>query len=443
MYIKVYSHDGLPELIGTYTKITGLSYAPSADLAGASIPINEFQVDIHTTDTIEIGGYAELYDDLDNLWAQYWIVYAEHIDQQTLRLRAQSDIGILDKVELLAVYVENASVTSVLDDTILWSTIGSVVPMSYSLDSSLASATITGFFPHQTARERLMWIAFTIGGYVKTHFNQTIEILPIDNTVTAIPMGDTYWKPSITYNSWVTAIRGHAYTFAIGTPSATDTYVEDWIGNTYIVTETTITIQNQNAPEAAPENVVDINGLYLLNGNNISGVLTRLTAWYFNRTEVDFDAINNGQYIPGDKVQVHLDDEKIASGFITSATFAFGLQAKATMHLTGVEDVEAGKLKILYKYNGVQIGKKVYSLPVGYTYTITNPYIDKTMNEHHYVVRPLAESITGTMTAGTTTVTQNYAVALDLYKSVLHIISVDSITTIQDETTLEITGVIE
>lgn len=443
MYIKVYAYNGLPELIGTYTEITGLSYAPSADLAGASIPINEFQVDIHTTDTIEIGGYAELYDDLNNLWAQYWIVYAEHIDRQTLRLRAQSDIGILDKVELLAVYVENASVTSVLDDTILWSNIGSVVQMTYSLDSSLASATITGFFPHQTARERLMWIAFTIGGYVKTHFNRTIEILPIDNTVTAIPMGDTYWKPSITYNSWVTAIRGHAYTFAIGTPSTTDTYVEDWIGNTYIVTETTITLDNPNAPEAAPENVVDIKGLYLLNGNNISGVLTRLAAWYFNRTEVDFDAINNGQYIPGDKVQVHLDDEKLASGFITSATFAFGLQAKAKMHLTGVTDVPTSKLIVLCKYNGKTIGRKDYLLPVGYTYTITNPYIDKAVKKHRYIFRPLNESITGTMTARTRTVTQDYDIALHLNNSVLHIISVDEISTKQDETTLEITGVIE
>ena len=442
MYIKVYSYDGLPELIGTYTEITGLSYAPSADLAGASIPINEFQVDIHTTDTIEIGGYAELYDDLDNLWAQYWIVYAEHIDQTTLRLRAQSDIGILDKVELLAVYVENESVTSVLDDTIVWSTIGSVIPMSYSLDSSLASATITGFFPHQTARERLMWIAFMIGGYVKTHFNQTIEILPIDDTVTAIPIGDTYWKPSITYNSWVTAIRGHAYSFALGTPSTTEKYVEDWIGNVYIVTETTITIQNPNAPEAAPENVVDIDGLYLLNSNNISDVLTRLTAWYFNRTEVDFDAINNGQYIPGDKVQVHLDDERIASGFITSATFAFGLQAKATMHLTGVEDVEAGNLTILYKWSGKQIGKKMYAFPVGYAYSITNPYIDKSMNKHRYIFRPLNENATGTIVAGKNTNIQNCDVALDLYEKVLHVISVDSITESQDQTTLITIGVI-
>ena len=155
MYIKAYAYDGLPELIGTYTEITGLSFAPSADLAGASIPINEFQVDIHTTDTIAIGGYAELYDDLDNLWAQYWIVFAEHIDQNTLRLRAQSEIGILDRITLSATYYEGASITSVLDDVIVWSTLGSVVPMGYSLDSSFSSETITGFCPQQTARERM------------------------------------------------------------------------------------------------------------------------------------------------------------------------------------------------------------------------------------------------------------------------------------------------
>jgi len=442
MYIKAYTYDGFPHLIGTYTEITGLSYAPSADLAGASIPINEFQVDIHTDDTIAIGGYAELYDDLDNLWAQYWIVYAEHIDQQTLRLRAQSEIGILDRISLPATYYSGESITSVLDDVIVWSTLGSVVPMGYSLDSSFSSETITGFCPNQTARERLLWITFTIGAYVKTFFNQTIEILPIDNTETTIPIGDTYWKPTIIYNEWVTAIRGHAYSFTLGTPQTTDTYVQDDIGNTYIVTETTFTIQNQNVPAAAPENIVDISGLYLLNEDNVSDVMTRLTAWYFNRTELDFDAINNGAYIPGDKVVVYTDDENMVTGYVTRATFAFGLQAKATMHLTGVEDVEAGNLTILYKWDGKQIGKKMYAFPVGYAYSITNPYIDKSMNKHRYIFRPLNENATGTIVAGRNTNTQNCDVALDLYEKVLHVISVDSITESQDQTTLITIGVI-
>lgn len=429
MYIKVYEYQGgFPVLLGTYTEIANLSYAPSADLAGASIPINEFQVDIHTTDAIEIGGMAELYDDMDNLWAQYWIMYAEHIDQRTLRLRAQSEIGILERVTLSAVYYEDASITSVLDDTIKWSTLSSAIPMAYSLDSSFANETITGFCPSQTARERLLWVTFTIGAYVKTFFNRVIEIVPIDFTEAMIPMGDTYWKPTVTYNEWVTAIRGHAYSFEIGEPGVTDKYVQEGL-NTYIVTETTITIENQNVPEAAPENIVDIEGLYLLNDDNISGVLTRLTAWYFNRTEVDFEAINNGAYMPGDKVIVQIDDENMVSGYIDSATFAFGLQAKARMHLTGVADVEAGNLKMLYKYDGKRIGERVYTFPIGYTYSINNPYIDKTIGKHRYVFRPTTATSEGTMTAKTKTITVNYEIALDLYKGTLHVVSVDSVET--------------
>lgn len=435
MYIKVYEYQGgFPVLLNTYTEIVNPSFDPSADLAGTSIPINEFQVDIHTTDAIAIGGMAELYDDLDNLWAQYWIVYAEHIDRRTLRLRAQSEIGILDRITLSATYYNGASITSVLDDTIVWSTLGSAIPMSYSLDSSFANETITGFCPNQTARERLLWVTFTIGAYVKTFFNRGIEILPVDNTEAMIPIGDTYWKPTISYSEWVTAIRGHAYSFTIGTPSTTDTYVEDWIGNIYIVTETTITIQNQDVPEAAPENIVDIEGLYLLNDDNISGVLTRLTAWYFNRAEVDFDAINNGAYIPGDKVLVHTDEESMVSGYIDKASFAFGLQAKAKMHLTGVEDVEAAKLTILCKYDGKQIGKKIYTFPVGYAYSVDMPYIDMTMNGHRYIFRPTTATVTGTMASGGTTVTVDYAVALDLHEGILHVISVDEITATTEDT---------
>lgn len=429
MYIKVYEYQaGFPVLLGTYTEIVNPSFDPSADLAGASLPINEFQADIHTTDTIEIGGMAELYDDMDNLWAQYWIVYAEHIDRRTLRLRAQSEIGILDRITLSATYYDGAGITSVLDDTIVWSTLGSTIPMSYSLDSSFSSETITGFCPQQTARERLLWVAFTIGAYVKTFFNRGIEILPVDDTETMIPMGDTYWKPTISYNEWVTAIRGYAYSFEIGTPSTTDEYVQDWIGNTYIVTKTPVTIQNQNAPEAAPENIVEIEGLYLLNDDNISDVLIRLSAWYFNRAEVDFEAINNGAYIPGDKVIVSIDAENMVSGYIDSATFAFGLQAKARMHLTGVADVEAGNLKILYVYDGKQIGKKAYMFPIGYSYSIKNPYIDLTMNQHRYIFRPLNENATGTIAGKNNTNTQNCDVALDLYKGILHVISVDDVS---------------
>ena len=91
MYIKAHRQIDLGNGLFTtgvdeYTVIGELSFDPAVDLVGASLPIDEFQADIHTADTIDIGAYAELYDDSDGLWASYWVIYAEHIDARTLRV---------------------------------------------------------------------------------------------------------------------------------------------------------------------------------------------------------------------------------------------------------------------------------------------------------------------------------------------------------------------
>lgn len=421
-----------------YTEIANLSFAPAADLAGASIPINEIEVDIHTEDVVEIGGYAYLYDDNDVLWASYWIVYAEHIDVNTLRLRAQSDVALLDRVKLPAVYYDEADLNDVLDETIVANSgaVGIVAPMDYTLDDSFDGETVTGFCPEQTARERLMWICFTIGAFVKSWFNEHLEILPIDDTQTLIPMSDTYWRPSVTFNDWVTAVRAKVYSFTEGTPQTTDKYVKDDNGTVYIVQETDFTLQNLLAPRAAPENIVTIEGVYLINDNNVSGILTHLSQWYFKRTEVDADVINNGSYLPGDRVAVCVDDANMYGGYINSADFTFGLQAKAKIHMTAAEDVESANLTILYMYEETQLDKKTYLLPVGYAYVIQNPYIDSTMNEHRYIFRPEDENATGTIIDGENEDTEEYAVALDLYEGILDVISVDEVTEETDEITI-------
>ena len=440
MYVKAYrTVEGDDPELKKYSEITGLSFAPSADLAGASIPINEFQVDIHTDDLIEIGGYAQLYDDRDNLWASYWIIYAEHIDAYTLRLRAQSDIAILDRVTLPATYYNGVAVTSVLDDTIVRNSgaVGVVITMDYTLDSVFSSFYITGFCPEQSARERLLWVCFVIGAYVKTSFNSEIEILPIDSTETLIPMGDTYWKPTVTFNDWVTAIKAKTYDFTPGTPQTTDTYVTDANGTHYIVTESELLLQNPDAPAAAPENVVTIEGVYLVNDNNVSGILSHLSQWYFKRMEVDLDAIDNAAYIPGDKVVACVDDESMVSGFINSADFAFGLQSKARIHLTAAEDRETGNLTVIYVYDDTQLDRRIYLFPVGYSYEIRNPYPDITMNSHRYIFRPENATATGTIAAGENTNTQDCLVALDWCEGILEIVSVDELD--DNEGVVEIT----
>lgn len=420
MYITIDQTD--------YTAIKNLSFSPSADLAGVSIPSNELQVDVITDDEFGLSDTVELYDNLDQLWATYHITHVGRVDADTIRIKAQDDIAMLDRITLPAVYHNSVLVPDLLDDTIITESGGVSAPWPYYLDPSFNNAVIHGFFPEQSARERLLWVCFTIGAYVKTCFNDQIEILALDDTPATIPIADTYWKPTINYKDPVTSIRVKEYDFAQGTPGATDKYVTDENGVVYIVTETETILYNSDAPAGALANEVTIEGVYTVNADNAAALLTRLAGWYFNRTEVDFEAIDNRSYLPGDKVIMYADEDKMLTGYIDSASFSFGLQAKARLHLTGGADVEAAKLIVTCTWNGVQVDKREYLLPVGYEYSIANRYIDMTMDGHRYILRPTAAAVTGTMVAGGVSVTQEYAEALDLRDGVLRITNVDEIT---------------
>lgn len=422
MYVKIDDVE--------YTELKNLSFAPSADLAGTSIPINEFQVDIYTDDDFTLGSVANLYDDNDNLWAHYWIVYVNRINPYAVQIRAQSDISLLDNITLDPVYYNGTNVESVLDETIINasdSAPGLWAPWPYTIDNSLKSKTITGFCPQQKARDRLLWICLVIGAYIKGSFNNEIEILPIDNSAELIPMADTYWRPKVTTKETVTKINVKSYAFTQGTPQSTDKWVTDGT-NYYIVTEQENGLANQSAPIGTLDKEITVDGVYLVNSANVSTVLATLAQWYFNSTQIEADVINNAAYAPGDRVTLYTDEEHIKSGYITDAVFAFGLQSKSTLTLAGTGTVEAANLIITYEYDGMQLDQKTYLLPVGMTYTITNPYIDMTMNGHRYIFRPLAAAATGTIASGANTSTQSYAAALDLHEGALHVISVDAVT---------------
>ena len=411
-----------------YATLKNLSFAPSADLAGVSIPINELQVDIVTDDEFSLSDVVELYDDAGQLWAHYFITYVGRVDKNTVRIRARDDIAMLDKVILPAVYHNSILVPDLLDDTIITESGGISAPWPYYLDHTFDNAVVHGFFPEQSARERLLWVCFTIGAYVRTCFGDEIEILQIDDTTTTVPISDTYMKPTVTQKDPVTSIRIKEYDFTQGTPGATDQYVTDENGTVYIVTETETVLYNDHAPAGALANEMTIEGIYTVNANNSSSILTRLANWYFSRTEVDFEVIDNNSYWPGDKVIMYADADRMMSGWIDSASFAFGLQAKARLHLMGCAEIESAKLTVTSTWNGVQVDFREYTFPVGYSFTVQNQYIDIVMNGHRYILRPTAANIGGTMVSGGVAATQTYTEALDLYDGTLHITNVDEIT---------------
>jgi len=411
MYISIGGTD--------YTKIERLSFAPQTDITGSALPINTFSCYLVTEDSIDAGVTARLYDDLNNLWAAYWLVLAEDAGGGRVEIRAESYLTLLDRVTLPPVMYSGKSVPTLIGE--LFGSLG------YSLDSSFSSATVTGFCPEQTARQRLQWVLFVIGAYAKTYFNDQVEILPIDSTGTMIPPGKTYWSPSRSFDDYVTAVQIRAYNYTQGTPAATDAWVTDGT-NYYIQTEQVFTLSNPDAPATAPENVIQVDGLTLIHTGNVSDILTLLSTYYFKRISVDLEVINNGEYLPGDQVTAYGTSDSLVTGYISSAVFTFGKQAKSSIHLVQTDVTEGGSLIIKYMYGNQQIGIQSYLFPVGYQYQIENPYIDLTTGTRRRIYRPQVKYAEGTVTSEGITDEEQYDIALEYAASILRIYSVDQIT---------------
>ena len=411
----------------TYTALNGLTFRPQVDLTNSSLPINEFTVDVYTDDEITAGQYAELYDDLDTLWAKYRVMRAVRVAPHVVRVYARSDLQLLDDVTLPEIMYDGDALVDIMDNVMVCSVgAGLVATIPYALDSTLEALELTGYCPEQTARERLQWICMVTGAYVKSFFNDETEILPIGSTARLIPLNRTFWRPSVSMSDYVSAVRVTQYAFTQGLQTEGEILDDNtsypfplpWVAD-----EAVIEVENTATWDA--DNIVEVDGVYLINQGNVSGLLGRLTGRYFKRTTVDLDVIDNGEYLPGERVIVYANANTLYEGNIESAAFRFGRQARATLHLSAAEEVEGAELTVTYVWQGMTVALETYVLPVGYAYSISTRYIDMTLDGHRYILRPTTGTITGTMTSEGAAVTVTCETALDLYEGVLHIYDVD------------------
>lgn len=406
-----------------YRTIKNISFAPEIDITCTSIPINQFVVEIYTQETIGVGQFASLYDDLNNLWARYWIISVERVDENIQRVIAQSLLRVLDDYEVVAVMYNNKPVAEAISELFI-----SALQNAYTIDEAFDNMTLSGFCPRQTAKERLQWICFIIGANVKTFFSNKIEIVALEHSSTVIPKNQTYWKPSITYRDYITSVEITSYSF---TQTAKEQILstDDWVTdgtNYYVVAKTTYSLYNQNIPQGTPSNPVSISDVMLVNSSNFNAILLRLASLYFNRNGFDGSVINNATYEPSQRVKVYADDETIVTGYIESCDFSFGLQAMSRVSLNAILIEDIDKLIVTYMYQSTILGKDTYGFPVGYTYHLPNPYLDIYYDIHRYVYYPVAPFTDGTMQEGTNTETVNYGVALifDTNTNILQIYSV-------------------
>lgn len=403
----------------TYTTLyNDLSFDPQADITGSEVVINQFGVTIKTTDVIEIGQDAYLYDDNDQIWARYWITDADKYDEYSWRIVARSHVLLLDRRKMPAKMYASVGVSTAIAEV--------MGDIAYRLDSSV-TGTITGFAPEQSARERLQWICFCVGAYVKSFFNDRIEILDVSETLTAIPAEKTFWQPQVSYDDYVSAIRVRLYSYRQGTPETTDTYVTPDGQTYYIETTQDVTIHNPNVPVSVPENVIEFTDVKLVNSTNASEIASRLSTYFFMRMELDADVINNAEYMPAQKYAVLIDDNHFIEGYMKSADFSFGVQARSKIKLAQARTIDAVSVILRYLWDVKQLFTQTFYLPKNYGYDIETQYLEYSEDGHRYVFYPLVDNVTGdTGTEGSVEEIQNLP-ALDLYEGVLMLYNVDEV----------------
>lgn len=401
------------------------SFAPQTDLTGNSLPVSEYTVDVILPEPLPspVDG-CTLYDDMDQRWCSWPISKVINISDNCLRITCSSWLKALDYRDMESEMYDGKTAADAIADCF-----GTGHSGDYTVSNSIANETLTGFVPEQTARERLTWILFAVGGYARDVYRSNALLTAVDESETLIPLEHTYSRPSVDRADWVTGLKLTVYTFSQGTQ---EEWEED--DNSYmlpapwIMTSSSFSLSNPLAPLNTPENVVEIDNLYLINSANVSDIAARLSNYWFNPVEVRMDVINNRAYRPGDLVTGYISEDEMVTGYIQQASFQFGKQAMSTLRLIGVETAESDKLTINYLYNNTRIGRMRYSLPIGYSFSIENPYLDKISNGHRYIYRPLTDNAEGTMVEGGVTVNVNYDIALDLFEGVLHVISVDEVT---------------
>ena len=413
MYVNISGID--------YRKIRDLSFSPSADITGAEVVINQFAVTIQSDDTQTVGGTASLYDDNDNLWAKYHITSADQYDEYSWKIVAQSDVLLLDRKKMPAKMYDAEAAYDAIGDCF-------GQRMTYRIDSAFANARVSGFAPEQSARERLQWICFCLGAYVKSFFNDRTEILDVGETLTVIPVNKTFWKPSVSYDDYITAIKLRLYTYRRGEPETTDKYVTVEVGGQeihYIETTQDITISNPNVPASVPENIIEFNSVKLVNSTNASEIASRLSTYYFMRMEVDAEIINNAEFQPAERLAVYLNEQTLVEGYMKNADFTFGTQAKAKIKLAQSRAIDAVAAVIRYLWDTTLILAQTYYLPKNYGFSLQTQYLEKYMDDHRYVFYPEDDEAEGnTGTEGTTVEVQN-ELALDYYEGALVLYNVD------------------
>lgn len=386
----------------TFTKLRNLSFVPEVDLLGQTLPVNEFtvDVDIGTLNYISAGQFAKLSDDQNNVWARYWITKIKHISKKIYAVEAKSILFLLDRCSMPAELITDTLANAIND--CLTTLVDSIGPSSdyFDIDSSVASISVSGFCPEQSARERLQSLLMATGTYIKTWNDTKSRVLPAPNFQQKwfrdygeiLQANRVFWKPERIEGDNVSSLR-FAY-YQIDDHDNGGRQVEDQNGNKYWALENffSSTIQTGSVNE------VTISGNMMVNFSAQSLVMSNYKRCYIHsNNRVEADIINNGEYWPGDIITFQYDEEgkNVVFGYIQSVDFSFGNQARSALSIYPSGMVSASILRMDWTYNNRVVHSETLFLPLYYDYSINLSNKQVLTNGHLYVYAPAVTSIQG------------------------------------------------
>jgi len=371
-----------------YRALKSLTFAPETDITLSSIPVCEFTVEIITTDNITTGHRIRLYPDGQlTTYADYRIMKAERIADNIVRVLAQSELALLDTWTLKALRVTGSmGIQTIMEwaENPTYIKSGTPKHITYILASDVLDrdARVTGFFPEQTARERLQQMCITCGltvqqwfctGLLLTRVNEVGQI-PAFPTSTLIPASDTFFRPERQYVEPAGSLAVWSYgQWTTSEPEVKDDWTvevtDDVLGTTWYCRKFDgYEDLNEDNDEGKP---VEISDVMIINADNVSGVYER--KWrFFIAEEYTVDVINNGQYYPGMPVAFYYDTDGdlsnavVIPGIITKCDFTFGVQNRS-------------KLTIARIPGSYYSDRPVYRVRVHYVYPYTVDGVDKTL----------------------------------------------------------------
>lgn len=347
-----------------YYEIRNLHFCPEVDVTGATCPINEYTVDIRTDTPLQMYTWAILKDDAGATWARYIITEQVQIDPEFVRITAQSQLC----------YKEHGKGNPSMYTDQLFTDLAYIYfgDLYYTVDSGLSSTTISGYHGEENERDSIHRLLFATGSYIRQFFSDTIDIKLFSSSMKLIPYEETFWRPTVTDADYYSRIslRVYQYTLLDRDPETT----EEWVlvsSSYYLVGGGTSTYANPNPISGVPAQTFEAETTYVQNSSDYQVIFNRLSMCFYKTMIVD--CINNGDYLPGERVCVYVDETTVMKGYIQKADFTFGHQARSRLYIVGCESVPmGGGITVRYyltSNSAIVETEPVKYLPEGWLYT--------------------------------------------------------------------------